>query len=769
MRALWLLPLLASGALAVPPVPSALASSTSSPGGATVAVYGQQWYPWGPEHLGTSTSTIAAEGCALTASTMLLQAYGVSANPGALNQWLINNGGYVDQDLLVWSAVAEYAKSKGVLLSYSGWYSDSLSSIDSALAAGHPVIAQVTLDGGMHFVLLTGLGPNGTIWMNDPWFGDHTTFQSRYGSPATGIQSIRVYSGVPVAPPQLSAMSPGASETISAPSGGFGSFAGGDQVLVLPYTTPTSSWTAGVAAGVSAWSNGQITFSAPPSVTAGSVVVETAYGDPNFWFPYTVSGEQAVAVTSVSPDSGATGGGAAVTIYGRGFVSPVSVTFGGTAASAVTLVSQDEVRALTPSGTGAVDTQVGDWMGSSPTSTGDLYSYRASYPPGALMELSPARICDTRLHNPSGLGGAAAQCNGDPLRAGRPLDVHVAGLGGVPSSGAGAAVLNVTVTEPSKRGYLTVYPAGQAVPTTSNLNFAAGETVSDLVQVGLGTGGDVAVVTNAASADVVVDVEGYVAPATSPGLGLYEPLTPARICDTRGSQPANQCSGETMGPDTARTIQVAGIAGVPRGAVAAALNVTVTNTSASGFLTVYPSGPTPVASNLNWTAGKTVANLDVVGLSSSGQITVYNDAGSAAVVVDLLGYYTAAGASGAQFNALSSPVRLCDTRRGQPGNQCTGKALGPDSQLAVQITGLAGIPSDATAVAISVTATDTTGDGFFDVFPAGAEPEASSVNWARGQTVPNLVIATLSPTGGITVANHAGSADLLVDVMGWYS
>ena len=186
------------------PPATALASTTPSPNGPVVPVYGQQWGPWGPQDLGTSSSTISADGCALTASAMLLEAYGVNTNPGALNQWLIAHSGYVDQNLLVWGAVAQYAAAQGVQVSYTGWEGYNLSAIDTSLAAGNPVIAQVTLDGNMHFVLITGTGPAGALWINDPWYGDHTTFQSRYGNPATGIQSIRLYSGTPVAADQLS-------------------------------------------------------------------------------------------------------------------------------------------------------------------------------------------------------------------------------------------------------------------------------------------------------------------------------------------------------------------------------------------------------------------------------------------------------------------------------------------------------------------------------------------------------------------------------------
>jgi len=82
------------------------------------------------------------------------------------------------------------------------------------------------------------------------------------------------------------------------------------------------------------------------------------------------------------------------------------------------------------------------------------------------------------------------------------------------------------------------------------------------------------------------------------------------------------------------------VAGVPRFATAVVLNVTVTNTSAGGFLTVHPSTTArPVASDLNWTAHKTIPNLVVATVGDTGAISLYNSAGTTDVLVDLLGYF----------------------------------------------------------------------------------------------------------------------------------
>jgi hypothetical protein len=92
--------------------------------------------------------------------------------------------------------------------------------------------------------------------------------------------------------------------------------------------------------------------------------------------------------------------------------------------------------------------------------------------------------------------------------------VTVTGVNGVPVGGVGAVALNVTVTSPTCAAYLTVFPAGEAVPPSSNLNYAAGQTIANLVIVGVGNGGQVSFdVPPACSGtiQVIADVQGWYA------------------------------------------------------------------------------------------------------------------------------------------------------------------------------------------------------------------------------------------------------------------
>lgn len=255
---------------------------------------------------------------------------------------------------------------------------------------------------------------------------------------------------------------------------------------------------------------------------------------------------------------------------------------------------------------------------------GDIAGYYtdAPSPSGSLFTaLSPARVLDTR----EGIGAAA----GRPGPHGTVLTV--AGRGGVPSSGVRAVVLNTTVTGAAASGHLTVYPAGQQRPEVSNLNYVRGQTRANLVVVPVDDQGRVVLVGSAGAPHVVADVVGYYAMRGA----SFRPLQPERVLDTRSG---NGSAGR-LSPQVPRPVEVAGRAGVPDGATAVLLNVTATGANAGGFVTVYPGGSVPVASNLNYTKGATVPNLVVVPLDGDGNAWLFSNAGSPHALADVVGYF----------------------------------------------------------------------------------------------------------------------------------
>jgi hypothetical protein len=220
--------------------------------------------------------------------------------------------------------------------------------------------------------------------------------------------------------------------------------------------------------------------------------------------------------------------------------------------------------------------------------------------------------------------------------------LQVTGSGGVPASGVGAAVLNVTVIQPSGGGYLTVYPAGSSRPTVSNLNFAAGQTIANLAAVKTGTGGAVTLYNGGSgTVHLTADIAGYYLSGPPTVAGAYGPLTPVRILDTRsgvGTPAATVPAGGSV------TLQVTGSGGVPASGVGAAvLNVTVTQAAAGGYITVYPAGSSrPTVSNLNFAAGQTIPNLTAVKTGTGGAVTLYNgSSGTVHLIADIAGYFIA--------------------------------------------------------------------------------------------------------------------------------
>jgi Peptidase_C39 like family len=174
----------------------AVASALISPLGAaadssmSIAVMGQQDPAWAGAPLGTSaTDSVGSAGCAITAVTMMLRYYGMDTDPGAFNAWLTANGGYANDDQLIWDAVTRYS---GGRVAFSGWLGADLPTILAELDAGRPVVAEVSIVGNQHFVLLTGYSADGGIQIDDPWFADTVRLGDRYAGSAD-IVSIRTF------------------------------------------------------------------------------------------------------------------------------------------------------------------------------------------------------------------------------------------------------------------------------------------------------------------------------------------------------------------------------------------------------------------------------------------------------------------------------------------------------------------------------------------------------------------------------------------------
>jgi hypothetical protein len=349
-----------------------------------------------------------------------------------------------------------------------------------------------------------------------------------------------------------------------------------------------------------------------------------------------------------------------------------------------------------------------------------------------------------------------------------PLRIKVAGTNGVPATGVGAVSMNVTVTSPDGEGFITVYPC-DTKPDASNLNYTLDQTVPNAVIAPVSSTGEVCFYTNAET-HLLADINGYF--PTGQG---FTAAGPTRVFDTRSgsAQGLRTVNKVKIGGDQEVRVKMTGLAGLTpsTGVGAVSLNITATGTTADdfgGYVTVYPCGDRPNASSLNFVSGQTVPNAVIAPVSASGEVCFYA-LGTTDLIVDLNGHFL----SGAGFTP-TTPTRIADTRSGsdQGVRTVTKAKVGGDTTLKVQFTDIAGLtPSSGVgAVSLNVTATGTTADdfgGYVTVYPCGALPNASNLNFVSGQIVPNAVIAPVSASGEVCFYAR-GTTDLIVDLNGYF-
>jgi subtilisin family serine protease len=396
--------------------------------------------------------------------------------------------------------------------------------------------------------------------------------------------------------------------------------------------------------------------------------------------------------------------------------------------------------------------------------------------PADYVPLTPARLLDTRS-----ISTGASTFDGNDLGCGavgqglpnvRTLEVE--GRAGIPSTGVDAVAVNVTVVTPTASNYLTVYPNGTPKPNASNINFVAGQNIPNMAIVKVGSDGKIAIYNESGSTQVIVDVVGWF-----PDGSDYTGVDPQRLLDTRsvaqgGSSTIDGLYEATGALAAQQTflLPVVGRGTIPlTGVGAVALNVTVASPTAANYLTVYPSGAAqPTASNLNFVAGQTIANMVIAKVGSDGKIAIFNNAGSTQVLVDVVGWFPTVS----EYTGIV-PQRFMDTRSCSGCDTIDGQYEGlgpltPAQAYPLQIAGRGSIPSSGVgSVALNVTVVGSTASNYLTVYPFGAaQPTASNLNFVGGQTIANMVIVKLGTGGKITLYNRDGFTPVLVDVVGWF-
>jgi hypothetical protein len=194
-------------------------------------------------------------------------------------------------------------------------------------------------------------------------------------------------------------------------------------------------------------------------------------------------------------------------------------------------------------------------------------------------------------------------------------------------------------------------------------------------------------------------------------------------------------------------VQIAGVAGVPVGATAAWINLTVADPTLPTVLTAYP-GPcsvAPTASTVNARSARSAAASAIVGLGPDGSICVHTIAGSSGIVVDVAGWF--GPGTGLRFRP-HAPTRLLDTRLTSP------------SAPAGTVTFALG----STAV-LNVTAAESAALGYLTVRPCGSVQTSSLVNTAARENTANLTAVGPGANGTVCISPYSPT-HIVVDAFG---
>lgn len=373
-----------------------------------------------------------------------------------------------------------------------------------------------------------------------------------------------------------------------------------------------------------------------------------------------------------------------------------------------------------------------------------------SSPGGSFQTLTPVRIADTR----SGQGGV-------PKGATSALVVSTAGHVGVPTTGVSAVAVNITVTGSSAAGFVTAYPTGSLRPDTSNVNYIRGQSVAQMMVVSVNGAGQFTLDASSRT-QLIVDIEGYfTSPDTATTRGLFNPLDPARIMDSR-----THLGAGAPGPGGTSVLQVTG-------------------PTTAGYVVDYPTGSArPPTSTINFTRGQTVANRAIVPVSADGKVSFYNGAGTTQVVIDVAGYFTVGLVNTTGSYYVPVPVtRVVDTRYwgtspSTSTRTLTNQQVAGDTCVISSVSYQCGkllVPATTAltrpvAALVNITAVPTGPSGYLSAFPTGsATPSSSDVNFAGSAPVPNLAFVKLGSQGGVSVQDGGGFANVVEDVSGYFA
>ncbi len=374
---------------------------------------------------------------------------------------------------------------------------------------------------------------------------------------------------------------------------------------------------------------------------------------------------------------------------------------------------------------------------------------------GGVFVPASGRILDTKL----GTGGFST-----PMEAGKYRTIKVAGLAGLPDDGSvGAVSLNATVGGSAGAGTLFGRPDANFSRTTMLIySGVSGEYTSNSATIAVGADGTIQVMTENATR-LILDVQGYYTANTDgPAAGGFVPVA-KRIVDTRSGLGATKA---TIAPGKSVDVQITGSNGIPFGASGVVVNLLpINSTDSDGYLTPYAAGGPKPQNPLHYAPSVTTSIQAQVPLSSDGKITIANSSSTVNLVIDLQGYFTAAGTSGAIFTP--SYGRAYDSRAA--GNT----ALAKSETRSIQIAGKGGVPvmgSGITAVTLTLIVSHAGSTGYAQAYADRAtNPGTTAINFQADDIRSNTITVPLGDNGKISLRNVADTTNYIVDVQGWYA
>lgn len=431
---------------------------------------------------------------------------------------------------------------------------------------------------------------------------------------------------------------------------------------------------------------------------------------------------------------------------------------------------------------------------------------------GEFHSITPERILDTRDADldVAPLGPKRT----DPLASSRTFDVPVVGTADIPTfadddndgfdDNVLAVVVNITVIEPTRIGYLRAFPAGADEGTTSVVNFLADTNVPNTAVIRPGVDGEISLrlVTpqGRGSADVAIDISGWFSTSSYADRGArLIPIAPIRAFDSDlplfGAQTLGARSQIKIPIRGAADAQTPSVPVVPDDPdiIGAVVNVTGVNAfpgSVATYLSALPSrvpaGQKPSTSTVNLVPGQVRANLAIVPVGADGSIHVFNLTGEVRLVVDIMGYLLKGEPQATRSGRvvpLVAPFRAFDTREPEFNSQPLGPGRAEDWSFDsfvqdVNIDGdpvgvQSGLLGNLTATNLQRQFSFAPVSSFMTVYPTptggdGQPPKVSNINIVEGDTVPNLALLRY---GGDTADpfqlrfyNRAGYVDYLLDV-----